>query len=292
MFVIKYQDMKSLKLILFVVVILSCKREKEVAPVASFTYEANELTVSFTSASTNNPTSWDWDFGDNNTGTGSTVAHTFASDGDYIVKLTAKNEAGEHSETQTIHVEKLYSLVEIKTSFGAMIMWLYNQTINHKNNFIQLAESGFYDSTTFHRIIDNFVIQGGDPNTKDADPNNDGTGGPGYEIDAEFVDSLTHIFGAVGAARDADAVNPEKKSNGSQFYIVEHTNGTHFLDNNYTVFGLIIDGMDVASQIAIQPKDGNDRPIENIIMDVNIIKLSETEIASQYNFNVNSQKAL
>ena len=175
-------------------------------------------------------------------------------------------------------------LIKIETSFGSMTMWLWDEAPLHKENFLKLAKDGFYNGTTFHRVINEFVIQGGDPNSKDSDPNNDGTGGPGYTIPAEFVSTLTHKFGAVGAARKGDASNPTKASNGSQFYIVEKSSGTGFLDGNYTVFGQIIDGFTVINTIATQPKDGNDRPTTDITMTVSVIELSLEELKTLYNF--------
>lgn len=175
-------------------------------------------------------------------------------------------------------------LVTIETKFGDMHLVLYNQTPQHKANFIKLAKEGFYNGTTFHRIIDGFVIQGGDPNTKDGDKTNDGMGGPGYTVSAEFVDSVTHIQGAVAAAREGDRVNPQKASSGSQFYIVENEEGTHFLDGNYTVFGQVIKGLDVVEKIAIQAKDARDRPLEDIKMTVTVKKMSKKKIQKTYGF--------
>lgn len=108
----------------------------------------------------------------------------------------------------------------ISTEFGDMYVVLYDETPLHKENFLKLAEEGFYDSTTFHRVIEGFMIQGGDPNSKDEIPFNDGQGGPGYTIDAEFNPDLIHKKGALAAARLGDQQNPERKSSGSQFYIV------------------------------------------------------------------------
>ncbi len=163
--------------------------------------------------------------------------------------------------------KKKDQLVTISTEFGDISLLLYDETPKHKENFLKLAKEGFYDSTTFHRIIDDFMIQGGDPNSKDNNPNNDGMGGPGYQIDAEFVDKLTHIRGAVAAARNN---NPQKKSSGSQFYIVEKHSGTHFLDKNYTVFGQVVLGLDVIDKIAEQPKNPRDRPLKNIYMTITV----------------------
>ena len=174
------------------------------------------------------------------------------------------------------------NIIEIKTSFGNMYMWLNKSTVKHRANFLKLAGDNFYDSTTFHRCVNNFVIQGGDPLSKDAIPGNDGTGGPGYLIDAEIdISKYTHDYGAVGTARDN---NPEKKSNGSQFYIVIQTGGSHSLDNNYTVFGKIIKGMDVALTINKQPKT-SDKPNSNIYMDVNLLQKTQAEITSEYGYS-------
>lgn len=163
----------------------------------------------------------------------------------------------------------------INTRFGDITIELLDSTPLHKENFVKLVREGYYDSLTFHRIESGFVIQGGDPISKDA-PGNDpklGTGGPGYTIDAEI--GAKHTYGAVGAARDN---NPVKASNGSQFYIttgikfmedqlhlIEETKnikytpeeiqlytekgGAPSLDNAYTVFGYVIDGMDVVEKI-------------------------------------------
>lgn len=172
-------------------------------------------------------------------------------------------------------------LIQISTAHGDMIIWLWDTTSLHKSNFLALADTGFFDGTTFHRIIDDFVIQGGDPNSKDSDPNNDGSGGPGYRIPAEIYPSLTHIHGAVGAARTQ---NPLKESSGSQFYIVDDPNGTHFLDGNYTVFGQCISGLDVINTIANQPKNGADRPLTDVKMTVTVIEKTLSSLESEYNF--------
>ena len=119
-------------------------------------------------------------------------------------------------------------------------------------NFIKLAKSGFYDGTLFHRVIPKFMIQGGDPNTKESDKSTWGTGGPGYNMKAEF-NSRSHLRGIVSMARSSD---PD--SAGSQFFIV--TSDSTFLDREYTVFGQVADGMEVADKIVNLPRDGNDCP--------------------------------
>jgi cyclophilin family peptidyl-prolyl cis-trans isomerase len=132
----------------------------------------------------------------------------------------------------------------------------------HVSNFKKLALQGFYDSTTFHRIVPGFVIQGGDPLSKDGDRSNDGTGGPGYTIPAEI--EATHVRGALAAARLGDPVNPERRSSGSQFYIC--LKDLPFLDGNYTVFAKVIEGMDVVDMIAKVARDERDNPIESVVM--------------------------
>ncbi len=183
---------------------------------------------------------------------------------------------------QTTKPSKKDYVVTIKTEFGDMVLLLSDLTPKHKENFLKLAQEGFYNGTTFHRIIDDFMIQGGDPNSKDTDPNNDGMGGPGYTVPAEFNEKLKHIKGAVAAARMGDQVNPKRESSGSQFYIVENQDGAHFLDNQYTVFGQVVQGLDVIDKIAAQPKDYRDRPTKNITMEVSVKKLKKKKIIKLY----------
>ena len=176
-------------------------------------------------------------------------------------------------------------VVTIKTEFGDIVLILFDETPQHKKNFLELARGGFYNGTTFHRVIDNFMIQGGDPNSKDNDKTNDGRGSPGYKIPAEFNEKLIHIQGAVAAARQADQFNPEKESNGSQFYIIEPEQGYHFLDGEYTVFGQVISGLEVVQTIAEQAKDPrNNRPLEDITMTMEIKKMSKNRITKLYGY--------
>ena len=141
----------------------------------------------------------------------------------------------------------------IKTSFGnikfKLVPDIAPETVR---NFSQLAKSGFYDGTLFHRIIPGFMIQGGDPNTKNPDKSTWGQGGPGYNLKAEF-NSRSHLRGIVSMAR---ATDPD--SAGSQFFIV--TSDSTFLDRQYTVFGEVVEGMEVADKIVNLPRDGNDCP--------------------------------
>ena len=159
--------------------------------------------------------------------------------------------ASENSTTEmTVPEITTASYFEIETTLGNMIVRLYDETPGHRDNFRKLVSAGFYDGTAFHRVIADFMIQGGDPYSKDESRENDGTGGPGYTIPAEIVAGLNHKRGAMAAARQSDQVNPEKASSGSQFYIVHAEEGTPFLDGEYSVFGELVDGFDVLDAIA------------------------------------------
>jgi cyclophilin family peptidyl-prolyl cis-trans isomerase len=175
-------------------------------------------------------------------------------------------------------------LVTISTPFGELKLILFDDTPLHKANFLKLARQGYYNNTTFHRIIDHFMIQGGDGNSKDADPANDGAGDIGYRIPAEILPQYRHVRGAVAAARKGDQENPEKASSGTQFYIVENHQGTPHLDNRYTVFGQVIAGLEVVDQIAVQPKGPMDRPLTPIRMTVKVEKRSKKKISAAYGY--------
>jgi cyclophilin family peptidyl-prolyl cis-trans isomerase len=187
-----------------------------------------------------------------------------------------------HAQTAKTEIPKEDYLVKISTQYGDMVILLYDQTPQHKKNFIKLAQEHYYDSTTFHRVILDFMIQGGDPNSKDADPNNDGTGGPGYTVPAEIVATIKHDKGALAAARMGDEVNPLHASSGSQFYIVHNKNGTPFLDGKYTVFGQVISGLDIIDKIAQVPVDNRSRPFTNIPMKVTAVKMKTAKIIKDY----------
>lgn len=153
----------------------------------------------------------------------------------------------------------------IETKFGKMVIEFYDKDAPKTvANFTKLAKQGFYNGTTFHRVIPGFMIQGGDPNSKDNDRSNDGKGGPGYTVEAEI--KREHNRGTVAMARLGDQVNPEKKSSGSQFFINVKDNS--FLNGGYTVFGNVIAGMDVADKIANVPRDDGDNPNEKVEMKV------------------------
>ena len=153
----------------------------------------------------------------------------------------------------------------ISTSAGDMTVKLYDETPLHKANFEKLAKSRFYDGILFHRVINGFMIQVGDPLTKDTTQVAKwGTGGPGYTIPAEIVPGLTHKKGALAAARRGDSVNPAKESSGSQFYIVQDEKGCKHLDGEYTIFGEVVSGLDVIDKIASTPTDMRDKPLKEI----------------------------
>ena len=153
--------------------------------------------------------------------------------------------------------------VVIETKFGNIDLRLFPEIApKHVENFLKLARSGFYDGTTFHRVIPDFMIQGGDPNSKSEDRSKHGLGGPGYSIDAEFNDK-PHLRGTLSMARAA-----APNSAGSQFFIV--VKQSDFLNKKYTVFGEVVGGMEVADQIVSQPRDGRDNPLERIEMKIRV----------------------
>jgi cyclophilin family peptidyl-prolyl cis-trans isomerase len=202
----------------------------------------------------------------------------------------------------TLRSQEINQMVLITTSYGNIKMKLYDNTPQHRDNFIRLTRKGFFNGLLFHRIINNFVIQGGDPDSKNAKAGDTlGNGGPGYDIPAEFVAENWHKRGAVGAARENDDINPERKSSGSQFYIVvgkvstDHKldsleikynkkftlqqrevyktiGGTPHLDGRYVVFGEVVEGMDVVDIISKLPRDGNDRPLEDVKMEIKVVE--------------------
>ncbi len=199
----------------------------------------------------------------------------------------------------------------IETDFGKIILKFYDADApKHAANFRKLATQGYYNGTTFHRVIPNFMIQGGDPNSKDQNPNNDGQGGPGYTIPAEI--KHFHKRGALAAARTGDEVNPLKASSGSQFYIVQNgplrldelnqmemqiksggkpnfvftqeqkeiyttAGGVPFLDSEYTVYGEVVSGMEVVDKIASASRDGRDRPFKDIVLKKVSLETMEVE---------------
>ena len=149
----------------------------------------------------------------------------------------------------------------IKTTMGTVVFeFLPDVAPKMVQNFKDLAKSGFYNGTTFHRVINGFMIQGGDPLSKDNDPTNDGTGEGPRKMPAEFTTKYSHTRGIVSTARANDP-----NSGSCQFFIVQKE--SKFLDNKYTIFGRVLEGMDVVDAISMVPKDRNDRPLKNVTME-------------------------
>jgi cyclophilin family peptidyl-prolyl cis-trans isomerase len=193
-------------------------------------------------------------------------------------------------------------LIRIETTLGDMVILLYDQTPAHRDNMLKLIDEGFYQGLLFHRVIKDFMIQGGDPHSAGAERGQRlGTGGPGYTIPAEFREGLIHKKGAMAAARLGDQENPEKASSGSQFYIVQGRlftidmlktleqrrsypftpeaieayttiGGTPHLDGAYTVFGEVVEGIDILDSIASKPTDAYNRPLEDVVFSISLVK--------------------
>lgn len=193
--------------------------------------------------------------------------------------------------------------VRMTTTEGEMVLLLYNDTPKHRDNFVKLVKNGTYDGLLFHRVIRNFMIQGGDPKSRDAKPGMPlGDGTLGYTVPAEIRPDLFHKRGALCAARQGDDVNPKKESSASQFYIVQgnvwdnatldkmelrfgkkfsaeqrkiytSVGGTPHLDGDYTVFGEVLKGMEVVDKITAMECDRMDRPVKDVrILKVEIVK--------------------
>lgn len=193
-------------------------------------------------------------------------------------------------------------MVKIETDSGTMVARLSDKTPLHRDNFVKLVKEGFYNGLLFHRVIPDFMIQGGDPDSKNAKPGAAlGEGELPYTIKAEFDTSLFHHKGALAMARQGDEVNPERESSPTQFYIVEGkpftdkemdqmeerfdikipenhrevyrtTGGAPFLDSKYSVFGQVVEGLDVIDKIAHMKRDSRDRPVNDIKMKITIIR--------------------
>ncbi|NUQ24007.1 MAG: peptidylprolyl isomerase [Saprospiraceae bacterium] len=293
-------QLKTLTIIAIAGLLGACSR-----PVAQFTHAGGQKApslVQFTNQSEKAET-YEWDFGDGNKSTEASPTHRYLSSGNYTVKLKAmKDKKARIKEHRLLIEPPSKCLVDIETEFGHMLVELYDATPKHQENFIKLVDQGFFDSLMFHRVIEGFMIQGGDPDSKRAKPGQQlGSGGPGFTIPAEFVDTLVHTKGSLAAARQGDQVNPQKRSSGSQFYIVQgrpltapqldlleaqknirystaqreiylKSGGTPFLDKEYTVFGRIIEGLDVLDQIAATKVDSFDRPKKDVRMKMKVIR--------------------
>lgn len=216
--------------------------------------------------------------------------------------LTAMIGNAQTTEKQNVITHKGVS-VKMVTNYGDMVLLLYDETPLHRDNFVKLVKDGTYNGLLFHRVIEHFMVQAGDPQSRDAKPGvRLGAGTLGYTVPAEIKLGLFHKRGALCAARQGDEVNPKRESSASQFYIVqgnvwseadlnmmEQRFGKHFtdeqrqvyttlggtphLDGDYTVFGELVEGMDVVNKIAAAPRDRFDRPVEDIrIISVEVIK--------------------
>lgn len=172
------------------------------------------------------------------------------------------------------------------TPQGNIYLLLYDETPKHKENFLKLTNEGFYNGTVFHRVIKNFMIQGGDPNSKDPNKKNMyGQGGPGYTVEAEFNPKFKHKRGALAAARQGDRANPTKASSGSQFYIVHNASRCKHLNGSYTVYGEVIKGMDVVDKIANVPvaRRGN-VPADRVTLEVTAKEMKRKKIMKLYGY--------
>lgn len=244
-----------------------------------------------------------WGFGDGTSSHTPNPSHRYGSSGNYLVQQTVYSGSRERTYTKKIQIKPpIHCLVEITTPYGTMVVRLSEGTPKHRRNFIRLVEKGFYDSLLFHRVIAGFMIQGGDPESRNAERGAIlGRGGPGYVIPAEISDTLVHLRGALAAARKGDQVNPQRNSSGSQFYIVvgrdynspgfkralensvveysshqleqyKKRGGTPFLDGKYTVFGYMVSGYDVLDEISQVATDGHARPVKDVWMTMRVVK--------------------
>jgi len=269
-------------------------------PIANFTISSAEPTapakVIFQNNSLQSDT-YEWDFGDGIKSDQESPVHQYFSSGNYEVILKTSKGNKSSTASKKVFVEAPQEcLVLLQTRYGDMVIELYNETPKHRDNFIELVEKGYYNDLLFHRVIQGFMIQGGDPRSKNASPNSAlGSGGPGYVIPAEISAKHVHIKGALCAARQPDGVNPKKESSGSQFYIVQgqkmtdasleqmqisngvnyskeqkalykELGGTPQLDLEYTVFGRVIEGLEVIDLIAEIKTTKTDRPMKDVKM--------------------------
>ena len=274
------------------------------APKASFTAARPTVVAADTISFRNNSekaVAYEWNFGDGTKSTATAPTHRYFKSGNYVVSLKAIDEKGRfkvYTQNVTVTPPK-ECLIRIETPQGNMLARLSDKTPQHQDNFVKLVEQNYYDDLLFHRVINGFMIQGGDPNSRGADPAARlGTGGPGYTVPAEFDPNLAHVKGAIAAARTN---NPAKASSGSQFYIAQgkpvteaelnkqeavtgvtypsdvratylDEGGVPFLDQNYTVFGQVIEGLDVIDKIAAVQTAPGDRPTQDVWMKITLVR--------------------
>lgn len=195
----------------------------------------------------------------------STTISTDSSDSILVTDSTTIKSVKTMKNPIQVALETPEPVFEIITTLGKIKIKLYEKTPKHKENFIKLVSKHYYDSLLFHRVINGFMIQTGDPYTKDTSKVSlYGQGGPDYTIPAEFVNEYWHKKGAIAAARRGNIANPKKSSSGSQFYIVQDENACLHLDGEYTIFGETIEGLDVIDKIAAVETDPYDRPLQDI----------------------------
>lgn len=189
-----------------------------------------------------------------------------------IALFACKNSSSDkpavkEEQPEVKNVEKMKSeepVFEIKTNMGTIKVKLYKETPLHRDNFYKLVSQKFYDGIQFHRVINGFMIQTGDPLSKDpAQVAKYGTGGPGYNVPAEILPQFRHKKGALAAARKGDTANPNRESSGSQFYIVQDEQACAQLDGAYTVFGETIEGIELVDKIASVATGAKKRDLPN-----------------------------
>lgn len=278
-------------------------------PLANFSTEQLSTTVPAKIKLENtskNAEAYRWEFGDGNASEEMTPTHTYVESGKYTITLVATKGKKKAIAKQIINVGATSKcLVELTTDFGIMIIELSDETPVHRDNFLKLVEEEFFEDLLFHRVINGFVIQGGDPDSRNAKANtNIGGGGPGYLLPAEFRESMGHVKGALAAASPPN--DPEQRSSGSQFYIVDGrpvsasdldrnearrdmhyspalkkeylaNGGLPHLDGGYTVFGKIISGLEIIDKIASvetdgDPPNGQSRPVKDVKMSIRVIE--------------------
>lgn len=200
-----------------------------------------------------------------------TISLILASCAGRATKNKSTEMTTDKTATGTTDSTQKSPMFEIITTQGSIIIQLYDDTPLHRDNFAKLVNEKFYDGILFHRVINGFMIQAGDPSTKDSTANKADFGSvdAGYTIPAEILPGHKHIKGAIAAARTGDTINPKRESSGSQFYLVQSEEGCSHLDGAYTVFGETVEGLDVIDRIAAVPTNQHDLPL----VDIRIIKI-------------------
>lgn len=205
-----------------------------------------------------------------------------------IASCACRNESEQATETQTEmeNTQIAEPMFDMVTSHGTMRLKLYSMTPKHRDNFVKLVKEHYYDGLRFHRVIEGFMIQGGDPYSRDTSKANLwGQGGPDYTVPAEFVNQYWHKKGAIAAARKGDMANPTKASSGSQFYIVHDENACLHLDGQYSIFGEVIEGLEVIDKIAAVETDYYDRPMEDVMI-IKVVPVDEEPVQAVDSTNV------